>query len=161
MSCLGLSGCGGSESNDSTQETPTELSPTEPIYDNLEVAVEPNESFDGIVKVYLGRLFPCTTEHPEMCADNMPSDDKIPTTGALTGGTYGKAQSSDDLNLNKYYNARTSDDSKYYMEIKADDIKAFSAKSIRDDIFVAGHYSILDVMLFVSSIRDDFQVTLG
>ncbi|WOT06789.1 hypothetical protein [Shewanella youngdeokensis] len=159
IAALGLTGC-GSDSDD-TSSTPIAPTPVEPAYENFEIAVEPNATFEGIVKVYLGRWYPCTTEHPEMCSDDMPADYAIPTTGALTGGTYGTAQSTDDVDVNKLYNVMTSDDSQYYMEIKADDIKAFSATSVRDDIFVAGHYSILDVMLYVSSIRDDFEVTLG
>ncbi|WP_417348511.1 hypothetical protein [Ferrimonas sp.] len=159
LSAMGLAGCGSD--SDSTPPPPAPEQPTPaPQYANLDVHVEPNRQFDGMVRIYLGRWYPCTTEHPEMCDPAMPADYELPTTGSQTG-TYGKPKDENDRNKNKYYNARTRDDSKYYMEIAASDIKAWRAQSIRDDIFVPGQYSILDVMLYVSTIRTDLEVTLG
>ncbi|ABV38599.1 hypothetical protein Ssed_3995 [Shewanella sediminis HAW-EB3] len=160
LSAIGLAGCGSDSDSSTPPSTPEQPTPA-PIYDNLDVHVEPNRQFDGLVRVYLGRWYPCTDDHPEMCADEMPTDYELPTTGSQTG-TYGKPKDVNDRNKNKYYNASTSDDGKYYMEVHSDDIKAYlGTSSIREDIFVPGQYSILDVMLYVSSIRGDLEVTLG
>lgn len=158
LSAIGLTACGSDSDNSTPPTTPEQPAPA-PLYDNLDVHVEPNRQFDGIVRVYLGRWYPCTDEHPEMCAADMPADYELPTTGSQTG-TYGKPKDENDRNKNKYYNSRTSDDSKYYLEIQSDDIKEWRESSIREDIFVPGQYSILDIMLYVSSIRDDLEVTL-
>ncbi|USD36795.1 hypothetical protein [Ferrimonas sp. SCSIO 43195] len=54
----------------------------------------------------------------------------------------------------------TLDDRKYIVTVAAEKLKQARPQPLRPDIFVAGNYSLLDVMMYVSDIRDDFQIEL-
>ncbi|QIZ76255.1 hypothetical protein [Ferrimonas lipolytica] len=58
-------------------------------------------------------------------------------------------------------NTLTTDDSQYVITVNADDLKAHFAQSINSTLFAAGQYSLLDLLLYISDVRDDFQLELG
>ncbi len=57
-------------------------------------------------------------------------------------------------------NIITTDDKKYVMTIQASELKRYMRESTRSDIFAEGQYSMLDLMLYVSSIRPDLDINL-
>ncbi|QIZ76282.1 hypothetical protein [Ferrimonas lipolytica] len=158
-SLLALSGCGSDSDSNSSPAPATPVDDNGKLHSALEVAVTPKSSLEGTINVYLGRWYPCSDLHREMCTDDAP--EVLPLLGL--NGEYAKGNA--DGSYNKKYNRTTvapapgADD--YTMQIDAADLKSFAAESVRNDIFVAGHYSALDVLLYVASIRDDFEVTLG
>ena len=151
-----LNAC-GSDSDDVMPPTPPptevpdgDLSPE--LRKKFDLIVETETATEGTIKVFLGRWFPCSSLHPEMCSKDMPADFKLPEPGFDNVEAFETASK---------YNIRTMDDSKYYMEVDLKDLRAWREQSIREDIFVPGNYSLLDLMLYVSEQRDDFEVTLG
>ncbi|MGS0681971.1 hypothetical protein ACVBIL_12485 [Shewanella sp. 125m-7] len=74
---LAISAC-GSDSDHSNTQPPVE--PIPPIYSNIDIEVETNESFSGKMTVYLGRHRKCET-YPQYCGKDgknliTPDDDK-------------------------------------------------------------------------------------
>lgn len=58
-------------------------------------------------------------------------------------------------------NKVTRDDIKYITRFSADELRQFSPESISKDLFADGQYTLLDVLLYISHVRDDFELTLG
>ncbi|TKB56513.1 hypothetical protein [Ferrimonas aestuarii] len=166
-SLMALSGC-GSDSNSDAASAPIEPTPQEKIHEAMDVAVTPESSLEGTITVYLGHWFPCSDLHPEMCTDdadlsNLPAIGVNGDPSDPTRPIYGRANPLG--HYNKQHNRTTAKPAPgaadYTMTISAAELKRFAERSVRDDIFVDGNYSALDVILYVSSIRDDFEVTLG
>ncbi|MBW3138249.1 hypothetical protein KUV56_01765 [Ferrimonas balearica] len=111
----------------------------------------PKSNFEGSIDVYLGRWYACQTAHLNMCD----------TERAAADGYTIKAVGDPNFGENTKYNVNTPDNSKYHMHITAEELLAWKDQAIRDDIFQPGHYSVLDVMMYISEQRDDFEVTLG
>lgn len=157
-----LSAC-GSESDDNTPSTPEVPEvPGIPAIPELQVELAakfdllveaPKSEFEGSIDVYLGRWYPCQPAHQNMC-----DMDKVAADGYTL-----EYPGSDNPNFgnNTKYNLSSPDDSRYHMHIDAEELLAWKDQAIRDDIFQPGHYSVLDVMMYVSEQRDDFEVKLG
>jgi len=62
---------------------------------------------------------------------------------------------------NENKNTFTIDDSKYVVSVDVKQLQRTRQKALRNDVFVEGHYSLLDVLLYVSEIRDDLHIELG
>ncbi|USD37312.1 hypothetical protein [Ferrimonas sp. SCSIO 43195] len=166
LSLLALSGCGSDSDSSSDPQRP--IADTDKVHESLEVAVTPKSELEGTINVYLGHWYPCSDLHPEMCTQDADLND-LPAIGVHGDEndpnrlTYGRGNSNGTYN--KEHNRLTArpaagaDD--YSMKISAAELKRFAAESVRSDLFIPGHYSALDVVLYVSSIRDDFEVTLG
>ncbi|MEZ9540337.1 cytochrome c3 family protein [Shewanella sp. 10N.286.51.B8] len=149
-----MTACGGSDSNDApppVSEIPEVELPDE-IRNHFDLIVDTETAVDGTIEVYLGRWFPCMKGHEDMCSSDMPEDFEVPDAGFKNGEAFATASK---------YNMRTRDDSKYYMEVQLSDLRAWQEQAVRDDIFMPGNYSALDLMMYISSIRDDFEVKLG
>ncbi|QIZ77273.1 hypothetical protein [Ferrimonas lipolytica] len=109
----------------------------------------PKSEFDGTMDIYLGRWYPCQTAHLNMCDEEAAAKDSYTI----------KAVGEEGFEGNTKYNLNTPDNSKYHMEINAEALLAWKSESIRSDIFQPGHFSVLDVMMYISEQREDFEVS--
>ncbi|WP_153914396.1 hypothetical protein [Shewanella sp. TC10] len=128
---LGLTGC-GSDNNGAESTIPEIPETSEPKHESLTVNIEPNETLEDDITVYLGRWYACNgTEASAFC----DSDGR---------------------------NVIVSDESKYVMTIPSEDlIEEFGGKSAYSAILQDGHFSVLDLMEYVSRKRDDFNLNVG
>ncbi len=151
-----LTACGGSDGDESTAP---EVPPVEPPagskpHQSLDIVQPQKASFDGEITIYLGRWYPCMER--EYKGDGVDisqycTGDEPPTPM----GEY----ADNEFNRNKI----TPDDSKYIFKVKADDIKAYAAQPdspipLRPDVYAEGHFSVMDVVLYASHVRDDLDV---
>ncbi|USD38543.1 hypothetical protein [Ferrimonas sp. SCSIO 43195] len=76
-----------------------------------------------------------------------------------------KALPLQQYSANKHNNALTRNDALDIFTVTAEQLRQFAAQSaqvpVRADLFAKNQFSILDVMLYVSAKRDDFELTLG
>lgn len=138
MSALMLAACGSDNDSNTPpvdQNPPTGGNPPlEVTHDNFDLKVQLSDPLEGEVHFYIGRWYPCSDTHPEFCT----ADDNL---------DYDEEQN------NKF----TPDPIKHEMTIKVSDLKREMGQSINPQV-AEGQFTILDLMLYVSKIRDDFHI---
>lgn len=155
-----LTACGSDDNDTTVQEV--SVVPAAPVVpgtadlptEKFDLLIEaPESDFAGSIDVYLGRWYPCQPAHINMCDMEQVAADGYTLEYPGVGNP--------NFANNKKYNLSSPDDSKYHMVIDSEDLLGWKEQAIRDDIFQPGHYSVLDLMLYISEQRDDFEVTLG
>ncbi|WP_435806278.1 hypothetical protein [Shewanella psychromarinicola] len=150
-----LTACGGSDSDPVTEVPPTEPPVASKPHESLDLVRPRDAVFDGDITIYLGKWYPCMER--EYKADGLDisqhcTGDEAPTpNGKYNDNEFGR-------------NTVTANDSKYIFKVNASDMKAWAALPdspipLQPDVYADGRFSVMDVVLYASHVRDDLDVT--